>query len=620
MAEFSVEDFVRVQTALTPAFGRDGLRVAFRSDRSGQPQAYVVGVAGERDEAARRLTDTEGVVYDLAWRPGHDELLFVTDDGGDEQYQLHLVDAMGGEARALGAAPRVIHGLGAWSSDGRLLSYAANRRDRAFFDIYVLDVERGEERLVLEHDGMDAAGRFAPDGKSLLVSRPNLDRTGDNNLYLVAVDGGAEPRALTAHEGVARWSHGHVLSASAVLALSDEGREFVALQRIDLGTDARAYLLAYDWDIEELAVAPTGDRIALTVNEHGYSRLEVHALTPDARVGAAVALPAVPRGVIAGLSWRPDGRALAVGFESARAASDVWVVDLGAGTWTRLTESDRRGIPEGALPEPRLIHYPTFDGRQVPAFLYLPEQPAGDGPPPCMVLVHGGPEGQSRPALWGRYAAPAYRLATGQLALLVPNVRGSTGYGKEYAHADDVEQRMDSVRDLLAAADWLAGSGLVDPERLGVMGGSYGGFMTLAAITEAPERWAVAVDLFGIANFVTFLEQTGPWRRRSRASEYGDDPEFLASISPIHKAAHIRTPLLVIQGDHDVRVPPSESEQMVATVRRNEGVVEYVVFEREGHGIQRLPNRLEMARRIAVFVDTHLLAGAAGSAGSASGG
>ncbi len=607
MPGFTVEDFVRVESAATPTFAPDGRSVAFLSNRAGMPQAFVVADAGEAAAPAHPVTDTEGVVYGVSWRPGRDDLLYVADDGGDEQYQLHLVPSSGRGGRTLLSEPRVIHNPGAWSPDGRLYSFASNRRDVRFFDVYVVDVDTGEERCVVEQDGMNAAGRFNADATALLVTRPNLEAAGDNDLYLVDLAGSAPVRCLTAHDGIAKWSFAHAHPGGAVLALTDEGRDFAALQRIDLATGRRETLLAYDWDIEELALDPSGRRLALLVNEDGYSRLEAYAVDADGRLGAPLALSELPRGILAGLAWRPDGAALAFALERAGAPSDVWLADLAAGALRQLTRSDTHGVPDDALPEPELVHYLTFDGREIPAFFYRPAQPAAAGPLPCLVLVHGGPESQSRPALWGRYAAPAYLLATGAVALLVPNVRGSTGYGKAYAHADDVELRMDSVRDLVAAVDWLSASGAVDPARIGVMGGSYGGFMTLAAITEAPDRWAAAVDLFGIANFVTFLEQTGPWRRKHRAAEYGEDPAFLETISPIHRADRIRTPLLVIQGDHDTRVPPSESEQIVETVRRNEGVVEYVLFEREGHGIQLLPNRLEMARRVVAFLDRHLV-------------
>jgi dipeptidyl aminopeptidase/acylaminoacyl peptidase len=354
-------------------------------------------------------------------------------------------------------------------------------------------------------------------------------------------------------------------------------------------------------------LTPDGARLAIVVNEDGYGRIEVYEVTADARLGARIALDAMPAGVASTPAWRPDGSALAFTFEGPKHVPDVWVAETATGALRRLTHSETRGLPLEAMPEPEVIRYRTFDGREIPAFYYRPPGAPRDGSLACMVLVHGGPEMQSRPALWGRYSAPHYLLARGDLALLVPNVRGSTGYGKEYSHADDVEKRMDSVADLLAALDWLAASGDVDPARVGVMGGSYGGFMVLAAITEAPDRWAAAIDLFGIANFETFLENTGAWRRKHRSREYGEDPAFLRSISPIHKADRIRAPLLVFQGDHDVRVPPEESEQIVQTVLRNEGIVEYVVYPEEGHGFQKRHHRLDLAERVIRFAEQHLM-------------
>lgn len=605
----SVKDFVRVERADTPSFNADGGTLAFRWNADGRPQAYLLDLASGD---TRQLTDTEGVVYGLRWRPGHDEALFVTDDGGDEAYQLRAVTP-DGATRELVVEAGVICNPGAFSRDGARLSYGSNRRDRRFFDVWVHELEGGGDRCVLQRDAMLSAGRFTADGRALVVSAPNLEVPGDNNVWLVDPEAPeAEPRLLTAHDpetdGAAEWQAATPHPGGALLALSDEAREFRGLQRIDPAGGERAFELTYDWDIEGFAVTEAGDRLAVVVNEDGISRLEAYELTPDGRVGAALPVPELPPGIVAQPTWSPDGRRLALTFESASAVPNVWVLDLDEGAARAVTAAGAHGVDPSTLPEPRLIRYRTFDGREIPAFYYRPLGVADDERLPCLVLVHGGPEGQSRPALWGRYAAPQYLLARGDVALLVPNVRGSTGYGREYSHADDVELRMNSVRDLNAATDWLAASGGVDPSRIGVMGGSYGGFMVLAAITEAPERWGAAVDLFGIANFETFLKFTGPWRRKHRAREYGEDPEFLRTISPIHKADRIRTPLLVVQGDHDVRVPPEESEQIVETVRRNEGVVEYVVYEREGHGIQRLPHRLDMGERIVRFLEEHLIA------------
>ncbi len=600
---FTLDDFVQVEVSEQPSYDSTGTHVAFRSNRSGVSQAWIVPASGGEP---RVLTDTGGVIYQVAFRPGHDQLLYVADDGGDEQYQLHLLDLADGISRALASMPRVIHNFGAWSSDGRLLSYGSNRRDRAFFDIYVLNLETGSERLVFQHDGMNAAGAFSADGKSLLITRPNLEVSADSTLWLLDLDGREAPRLLTEHDDLSEWTEAHFHPGGAVLVLADDRREFAGLQRIDLNTLEREFLLTPEWGLEALALTPDGGSLAVVVNEAGYGRIEAYEVTADARLGRRITIEQPSGGVASTPAWRPDGRALAFTFEGPRAVPDVWAADTEDGTVARLTSSQTQGLPLESLPEPRLVHYTSFDGREIPAYYYVPEVAPTDGSLGCVVLVHGGPEMQSRPALWGRYPGPHYLLARGDVALLVPNVRGSSGYGKEYSHADDVEKRMDSVRDLLSAADWLAGSGEVNPKRIAVMGGSYGGFMVLAAITEAPERWAAAIDLYGIANFETFLAHTGAWRRKHRSREYGEDPEFLHSISPIHKAHLIRTPLLVFQGDHDVRVPPEESEQIVETVRRSEGVVEYVVYPEEGHGFQKLPHRMDLARRVVEFVGEHL--------------
>jgi dipeptidyl aminopeptidase/acylaminoacyl peptidase len=547
-------------------------------------------------------------------RPGGDDLVFITDDGGDEQFQVNAVNAASGWIKVVGSEPGIIYNFGSWSGDGRLLSYVSNRRDRRYSDAYVYDFDTGRERLVLQQDifGM-RAGAFSPDNSRVLVTWPNLELPGDSDLHLVATDGSGSIEKITQHEGTAQWvnagdQHGpraSFVSGSLLLALSDEGREFAGLQRIDLAGGSREFVFAPEWDLESFAVSPDGGRIAIVVNEDGYSVLSVHELGADARLGAA-RHPALPRGVIAGLSWSPDGTKLVFSFESPHNPNEIRVLDLETEASHAVSRSNLSSLTEDDLPAPQLVRYTSFDGMQIPAFFYKPAHPASTSPLPAMVLVHGGPESQSRPSLWGRYAAAAYLLARGEVCLLVPNVRGSTGYGKAYCHADDVEKRMDSVRDLAAGVDWLASTGAVDTARIGVMGGSYGGFMTLAAITEFPERWAAAIDMFGIANWETFMEHTGVWRRAQRAREYGSDPEFLRTISPIHKADRITAPLMVIQGDHDVRVPPEESEQIAETVRRNEGIVEYVVYEREGHGIQRLPNRLAMNRQIVDFLGTHL--------------
>jgi len=304
------------------------------------------------------------------------------------------------------------------------------------------------------------------------------------------------------------------------------------------------------------------------------------------------------------LAWSPDAMRLAFTLAPTADAVDIWVWDTQAGTLTRATRSALGGIPRERFVAPSLVHYPTFDGRQIPAFLYRPAGATQTGLP-VVVYVHGGPESQFRPTY---NAAIQYFVSRGY-GVLAPNVRGSSGYGFAYQSLDDVRLRMDSVNDLRHAALWLAEQGIADPKRIAVMGGSYGGFMTLAAVTTYPDLWAAGVDIVGIANFVTFLEQTGPWRRTLREVEYGNleaDRAFLEEISPIHHVDRITAPLFVVHGANDPRVPVGEAEQIVAALRARGTPVEYLRFADEGHGLIKRANRLVAYPAIARFLDEHV--------------
>jgi dipeptidyl aminopeptidase/acylaminoacyl peptidase len=285
-------------------------------------------------------------------------------------------------------------------------------------------------------------------------------------------------------------------------------------------------------------------------------------------------------------------------------AIDIWIWEVAGGALWRATASARGALPDSAFVAPQLMHYPTFDGRQIPAYLFLPR---GVTPKrlPAVIHVHGGPEGQARPhfdAGWQYLAAIGY-------AVVVPNVRGSTGYGYEYQSLDDVRLRMDSVADLAALVRWLDEKGIADPRRIAVMGGSYGGFMVLSALTTYPDLWAAGVDIVGVANFVTFLRNTGPWRRKLREPEYGsleNDQEFLESISPINHVDNITAALFVVHGANDPRVPVGEAEQIVSALRARNVPVEYLRFEDEGHGLQKRANQVVAYPAIARFLNAQV--------------
>ncbi len=595
---YTFEQFLNVRSALRPSFSPDGERVAFLTDVSGLPQLWSVPAAGG---APQQLTDYAERIIDARYAPAGGNILFSMDQGGDERGQLYLLSDDTAEVTALTSEPEVIHTFGAWSPDGRSVAYVSNRRHRAFFDVYVRDLGADEARLVWQQDGSNGVVAWSPDGRYLLVSQAATSLY--NELFLLDITTG-EARQLTRGTGDAAYASPHwSADGTKVHLLTNQDREFLALASMDPATGAVTTRHAPDWDVEMLACS-RGGRIAYVTNVDGYSELAVL----DAEGAQPRAVDGLPRGVITTLTWSRDGERLAAAVSAETRPSDVWVVDASSLDARQLTHSDLGGLADDAFTPSALVHYPTFDRQQVPSFFHLPPGAAATGDLPVLVYVHGGPEAQSRPG----FSPIVQYFAHRGYAVLVTNVRGSTGYGRTYVHQDDVEKRMDAVRDLKHAVDWLVSSGYSRTERIAVMGGSYGGFMTLAAVTTYPDLWGAAVELFGIANFHTFMENTGPWRRKLRATEYGDadrDADLLREISPIHRVDRIRAPLMALHGARDPRVPIGETEQIVAALQERGQPVEYVRFENEGHGFIKYDNRVRAYTAIADFLDRHIMAG-----------
>ncbi len=589
MPRYDFSRFLNIRNAHSPSFSPDGARIAFLCDITGVPQVWSVPAAGGWPD---QLTFYPERVSALEYAPAGDRLVFGMDAGGNERQGLYSLTPGGEEVAPLATNPAVIHGWGSWSPDGAQIAYASNARDPRFFDIYVRPLD-GEPRLVYRHDGTNNVRDWRPDGRALLLERRNGSL--DNDLLLLDLDSG-EAHLLTAHEGEALHA-GARFAGDAIVLTTNRDREFMAPARLDPAT-GQLYLLAeHPWDAEEIVADAGGQFVAYTVNEDGYSRLYL--------AGDRAPVAGLPDGVIAGLRLAPDGATLAFALYGPTRNANIWTLDIATRQARQVTNASRAGIADEALSTPRPVHYPSFDGLEIPAFLYLPRGVAG--PVPVVVHVHGGPEGQARPILNPTIQYLAHR----GFGVLATNVRGSTGYGKTFTHLDDVRKRMDSVADLEAAVRWLKASGTARPDAIAVMGGSYGGFMTLSAVTTYPDLWAAAVCTVGIANFVTFLEQTGPWRRKLRESEYGnleDDREFLEAISPINHVDRITAPLLVIHGANDPRVPVGEAEQIVESLRARGREVGYLRYEDEGHGLVKLPNRMHAAEATAAFLDRFLAA------------
>jgi len=542
------------------------------------------------------------------------------DEGGNERAQFHRLDLATGAIENLTRHPEAKHRWGGWDGDGDRFAFTSNRREEAVFDVYVQarDATGTDAELVHEGDGWLSLAGWSPSDDRLLVVEAHSSF--DQDLYALAL-GTGELRHLTPHEGDARFGSAEWgPDGESVYTVTDRETDTLRLERIDLETGAfsvveegseersssgsRAGPGDGDWNVDGVAIDEDSRRLVYSRNVDGYGELTVGELTAPDRIDE-LATPDLPKGVFGGASFDADGDRIAVSGSGSAVNGNVYVVDAKTGAAEQWTRAATAGIPPETFVEPELVHYPTFDGREIPAFFSVPETEPPAGGYPVVVDIHGGPESQRRPSFAG---VKQYLLAHGY-AVFEPNVRGSSGYGKAYAALDDVRNRLDSVRDIEAGVEWLHDHPEVDPDRIVAQGGSYGGFMVLSALTEYPDLWAAGVDIVGIADFVTFLENTGDWRRELREAEYGsleEDREFLAEISPINGIDRIAAPLFVLHGANDPRVPVGEAEQIVEEARDRGVPVRKLIFEDEGHGFSKRENRIEAYRAIVEFLEEHV--------------
>ena len=594
-----IRDYLSIRTAAPTSFSADGETLLVRSDASGTAQLYRLARTGGELE---RVTDLAEPVS--GWYLPTQRRIFLTiDAGGNERHQIHLVDEDGANLERRVHDPAWIHRPGGVTRDGALLAYACNRRNGIDFDVYVHDLGApggAGDRCVFAPGGWCQPVGFSPDGGLLAVQRLT-EVSGGNDLYLVDLrNGRSEALNVAAHDGDACLGAPCWLAdGSGFYFATDIGRDFTAVARFDLGSASWSYALERGWGVE-CAIDWPGRTLLVSQNAHGYTEAELvdaATLAPRARVS-------LPHAGVAGeWTFSHDGRWLAYQFSSALEPGDVWLCDVGSGTSQRLTESHCE-IAKSTLRAPLLERFASFDGESVPLFAHLPDHSHAQ-PLPVIAIIHGGPESQSRPSF-----APliAYLVARGY-AVVVPNVRGSTGYGKRYHHLDDRRKRLDAVRDLEALHAWLASDARFDAERAALFGGSYGGYMVLSALAYQPERWAAGVDIVGVSNLATFLANTSPWRRKYREREYGTleaDGEFLTSIAPTTHAHRIRAPLFMIHGANDPRVPLSESRQVRDALLARGIACELLVYGDEGHGLQKLVNRLDAYPRAVDFLDANL--------------
>lgn len=565
--------------------------------------------------ARRQLTFYDEPVGGVSRQPGGSKILFTRDAGGSEFAQIFLMDPDTGDAELL-TDGKSRNGAMLWDRRGDRVAFQSTRRNGASNDVWIMDpASPGKAEMIFESpDGSWwGAAEFSANGSKLLLA--NYVSVVDSRVHLLDLDSGVT--TLLAG-GLENKSVNNPVAfdddSGGFWFITDQDGEFnqLAWQAMEPGAKTEYVTADILWNVSQAKISHDRSRMVFAVNEEGMSRIYLL----DTRTREYRLVETLPTGRVFGLRFSPDDSRLGMTLNTPQTPSDAFVLDLGAGpldygALTRWTESEVGGLDMRKFRTPDLMHYPTFDTvdgeqRQIPAWIY---RPAGKGPHPVVISIHGGPESQARPTFSSTYQMWMEKLG---VAIIQPNVRGSNGYGKTYVGLDNGFQREDSVKDIGALLDWIATQSDLDAGRVAVFGGSYGGYMVLASAVHYSDRLSAAVDRVGISNFVSFLENTQDYRRDLRRVEYGDERDpvmraHLEKISPVNNIERISVPMFIVQGENDPRVPVTEATQMVAALRKQGHVVWYMNALNEGHGYRKRENRDIYQQVTVLFLQQHLI-------------
>jgi dipeptidyl aminopeptidase/acylaminoacyl peptidase len=602
-ARYSAKTFFETTsyTMAAPAgfgFSADGSRILINSDQSGVFNAYALAVAGG---AATPLTSSaDNATFAQSFFPGDDRMLFTFDKGGNELNHVYVREA-DGSVRDLTPGDKVKADFLGFSADGKTFWVTSNERDPEMFDVYAYDTDGYGRRMLFRNQGY-AVGDISPDGRYLALVKERT--SADNNLYLADLSAKSAPKLITTHKGnVSHAVYDFSRDGRTLVYSTDEAGEFNQAWAHDLASGAKKPMIAADWDVMFVQYSRSGRYRVHALNSDGSTDLTI-----TDRDGRAVALKGIPDGDVGGVRFNRDETMVAFTVASDTSPADIFVADLATGQARRLTKALNPAIDEAQLVEATVARFKSYDGLEVPGILYKPREASASNKVPALVYVHGGPGGQSRRG----YSAMVQHLVNNGYAVYAINNRGSSGYGKTFFHLDDRRHGDVDLKDVVASKGFLQSMDWVDGERIGVMGGSYGGYMVAAALAFQPEVFDVGVNIFGVTNWVRTLKSIPPyWAsfRESLYDEMGDpatDETRHRAISPLFHAKNIVKPMLVVQGANDPRVLQVESDELVAAVKANGVPVEYLVFPDEGHGFLRKQNRIDASEAYLKFLDTHL--------------
>jgi dipeptidyl aminopeptidase/acylaminoacyl peptidase len=596
----AVASMSKIGACSAPSFSPDGNRLAFLCNLTGLPQVWTVPTTGGWPTQVTSLDDPVAGVH---WSPDGSTLAISVAPGGGMNQQVYLVHPDGSGLVRLTDGGKDNNWLGGWSHDGKQLLLASNRASAAGMDAYTCTPD-GRFQLVAKNAGVGFLTRLSRDGKRAVLYR--MQSRGDNNLFLLDLQKGSET-LLTKHAGTGEFTGG-VFSpeGNAIYLASDLNRDLAGFARIKLGRHGEPGPIEQlaerkDAELQKFDITEDGKTAALVWNFAGRSELAFMDLSS----GQLSPGPSLPAEIVADLTFAKDGNSLALALTGSASPADIWVFDRQANTMRQLTHSPHVGVDLSSLVCPQLVRFKAQDGLELSGWLYRPRGAVKPGP--IVLSFHGGPEGQEQPAFRSDYQALLMR----GIAVFAPNVRGSSGFGKTFVNLDNGPLRVNAIKDIKSCVDHVVSTGVADPKRLGIMGGSYGGYMTMAGLTEYPDLFAAGANLFGVVNFETFFANTEPWMAAISTIEYGNPKtqvELLRNLSPIHKIDRVRAPTIVLHGANDTNVPVVEAQQVVNSLKKRGVPVEYILFPDEGHGFRKTPNRIRANVAMVEWFEKHLQA------------
>jgi dipeptidyl aminopeptidase/acylaminoacyl peptidase len=597
--QYTIEQFMNTLRIGGSSFSPDESQVAYHSNKTGIFNVYVVPVKG--GEAKQLTNSTKESIFTIGFSPTDGRLFYTYDRGGNENNHIYVQE--NGQERDLTPGEKVKAQFYGWSQDGKAFYYGTNERDPRFFDVFKMTLADFKSTKLFENTAGVEFGGISNDEKYMALVKPGAT-TADSDIWLYDV-AAKKLKNITEHTGNMQNSVGDFDPESKSLYYTtDDGSEFAYVAKYDLATGKKETVEKANWDIMYTYFSHNGKYRVTGTNEDARTKIIVY----DTKTGKPVELPKMPAGDITGINIARSEKKMAFYVNGDTSPPNLYIYDFGTKQIAKLTDSMNPAIDQSVLAEGEVVRYKSFDGQMIPAILLKPHQASATNKAPAIVQVHGGPGGQARKG----YSALYQYLVNHGYAVLMVNNRGSSGYGKTFFVADDGKHGREPLWDVTAAKRYLASLPWVDGERIGILGGSYGGYMVLAALAFQPDVFDVGVDIFGVSNWLRTLESIPPyWEsfRKALYTEIGDPTtqrEMLREISPLFHAEKIKRPLIVLQGANDPRVIKPESDDIVAAVKKNGVPVEYVVFDNEGHGFTKKANEIRGYEAIKAFLDQHL--------------